>query len=252
MPKTYSETKLIRTSNCDLTGHWRASSILALMQELGGTHAHFLGCGRDVMLAENLVWVLYRTELVMSRYPAVGETVRVDTFPMGNKRWFFPRYFLFYDEAGNEIGKAATLWVLMDVVERRMAAPDMLPCALPDNADLTAPMALPGNIAVIEGETQVSEYLPTNMDIDVNLHVNNTRYADILCNALPLDTLREKEFAHLLIHYQREVRPGLRLELHLQQDGDRLRLTGIHQGEKFFDLSAELRCREEDGERPLA
>ena len=243
MLKTYCETKLIRTSNCDLTGHWRLSSILSLMQELAGTHAHLLGCGRDPMLEKGIVWVLSRTELYMDRYPAVGETVRVETFPMPNRRWFFPRYFVFYDEANQIIGKAGTLWLLMDVVERKMAAPDAVVSLLPDNADLTAPLPFPGNIATVEGEASASVYVPQNTDIDVNEHVNNTRYADMLCNALDLQTLREKEFAHLLIHYQKEVRPEQALTLELTQNADRLRLTGSHGENRHFDLGAALRNR---------
>ena len=243
MQKTYSETKLIRTSNCDLTGHWRVSDILAMMQELAGTHAHFLGCGRDPLLEKNMVWVLTRTELEMDRYPVVAETVRVETFPMPNKRWLFPRYFLFYDEAGQVIGRAGTLWVLMDFVERKMAPPDAVLPFLPDNSDLTAPLPFPGNIPPVSGEAQVSAFVPANTDIDVNRHVNNTRYADMLCNALDLDTLIRQEFAHLLIHYQKEVLPGTALDLHLLREENRLRLTGVCGEERYFDIGAELRER---------
>ena len=241
--KTYSERKLIRTSNCDLSGSWRLSNILALMQELAGTHAHFLGCGRDVLLEEGLVWVLSRTELQMDRYPIVGETVRVDTFPMPNRRWFFPRYFLFYDEAGEVIGKASTLWLLMDIHARKMAAPEAALRFLPDNSDLVAPMAFPGNIAPVEGEEICTFYTPANMDIDVNRHMNNTRYADVLCNALSLGDLEEKEFSHVLLHYLKEVLPGTELDISLKRAGDKLRMVGTQGAEKFFDVGAELRNR---------
>ena len=243
MMKTYSETKLIRTSNCDLTGHWRLSSILALMQELAGTHAHFLGCGRDFLLEQGLVWVLSRTELQMDRYPAVGETVRVDTFPMPNRRWFFPRYFCFYDEAGEQIGRAGTLWLLMDLQARKMAAPEAALRFLPDNSDLTPPMDFPGNIAPVEGEEIRTLYTPVNTDIDVNRHMNNTRYGDVLCNALSLETLEKKEFSHVLIHYLKEVLPGGELQISLRQEGERLRMLGSRGEEKCFDIGAELRER---------
>ena len=239
----YVESKLIRTSNCDFTGHWRPSSILAQMQELAGTHAHLLGCGREPMLEKGIVWVLSRTEVQMARYPAVGETVRMETFPMKNRRWFFPRYFLFYDEAGEVIGKASTLWVLMDIAERKMAAPDTILGLIPNNESLTAPLPFPGNIAVLGGESRSFSYMPTNTDIDVNMHMNNTKYADVLCNALTLQDLAENEIAQMLIHYHKEVRPETELTLQLEKAENRARLSGFHGGEKHFDMGVVLRKR---------
>lgn len=243
MLKTYSETKLIRTSNCDSTGHWRPGSILAMMQELAGTHAHLIGCGREVMLKEHIVWVLSRTELCMDRYPVVGETVRVDTFPMPNKRWFFPRYFVFYDEAGEVIGKASTLWLLMDVEERKMAAPEKAIPYLPDNSDLTAPMPFPGNMPALTAQAVVSTYQPVYTDIDVNQHMNNTKYAEVLCNVLGMETMREYEIAKLILHYHKEVLLEQQLEISLLLQGEQFRLSGTAGDEKFFDVGGELRGR---------
>lgn len=244
MLKIYTESKLIRTSNCDFNGKWRISDILALLQEGAGTHAHLLGCGREPMLRENIVWVLSRTELKMERYPTVGETIRMETFPMANRRWFFPRYFWLYDEENKVIGRAGTLWLLMDYVQRKMAAPEAALKYMPDNTDLTAPLDFPGNIAPVGGVPAFSARMPMHTDIDVNQHVNNTRYADWLCDALGMDVMKEKEISHLLIHYTREILPHQEIRLALERQGDALRLTGSHGEEKHFDLGASLRGQE--------
>ncbi len=243
MLKTYSETLLLRTCNCDLNGKWKLSDMLAFMQEGSGMHSFLLGCGRDTMLAENIVWVLSRTELVIDRYPAVGETIRMETFPTNNKRWFFPRSFIMYDEQDQMIAKANTLWLLMDVVERKMASPEAALQYLPDNSDLEAPLPFPGNIAVVEGQAKVSHRAPVYSDIDVNQHVNNTRYADWLCDTLGIDTMKAKEVARLLIHYTHEIRPEQGMELALTVNGDSFRLSGEHEGEKHFDMGGVLRAR---------
>ena len=154
------------------------------------------------------MWVLSRTELVMDRYPALGETIRAQTFPTPNKRWFFPRYFLFYDEKDRVIGKAGTLWLLMDFAERKMAISQGVLGRLPDNADITPPLGMPGNIPLLEGDPLPLTREPAYTDIDINGHVNNTRYADWLCDALGLEVMREYEIARLVIHYTREMLPG--------------------------------------------
>lgn len=243
MQKTYSETFLIRTSHCDMDGLWKPSSILTAMQELAGAHSHLLGCGRDVLLQQNTVWVLSRTELVMDRYPAVGETIRMETFPMANKRWFFPRYFHIYDGAGALIGKAGTLWLLMDFQARKMAPPESVLPFMPDNTDLVAPLGMPGNIAPLAEEALETLRMPAYTDIDVNRHVNNTRYADWLCDALGLALMARREIAHLLIHYTHEILPGQEMVLHLQAGEEAFRLWGSHGEEKHFDMGGALRER---------
>lgn len=243
-PHIYQETFLLRTPQCDFTGHWRLSDILCVMQEMAGAHAHLLGCGRAETLKDNIVWVLSRTELVMNRYPRLGETLRVETFPTANKRWFFPRHFLFYDQEGAVIGKAATLWLLMDFVQRKMALSQQVLGCIPDNAGLTPPLGMPGNIPLLEGEALSFAQVPAYTDLDINGHVNNTRYGDWLCNALGIDTMKENEIARLLIHYTREVLPGEGLALSLQRQQEAFRLWGQAGGEdKRFDMGGLLRQR---------
>lgn len=105
MLKTYKEEMLLRTSQCDLMGQWRPSAILETMQELAGTHSELLGVGRNALIErQGVVWILTRIEVVMDRYPRIGEHIAAETFPMPLKRWFFPRYFTFRDERGEEIG----------------------------------------------------------------------------------------------------------------------------------------------------
>ena len=67
MMKTYEEQIRILTRDCDVNGQWRISAILEAMQEAAGAHSCLLGCGRDELLKRNMVWVLSRIELRMSR-----------------------------------------------------------------------------------------------------------------------------------------------------------------------------------------
>lgn len=91
MQKIYRDELLLRTCHCDMQGRWRPSAILEAMQEAAGTHAELLGCGRNRLLSDNIVWVISRIELHMDRYPSIGERVTVETFPMPCRRCFFPR-----------------------------------------------------------------------------------------------------------------------------------------------------------------
>ena len=244
MNNTYEETFRLLTRDCDLTGSWRPGAILEVMQETAGTHSLLLGCGRDALLEKGIVWVLSRCELHMSRYPKMGESVLVRTFPVAARRCFFPRYFLFMDAAGNLIGSAGTLWILLDLNTRRML-PSGAPVAglIPDNNDLSVPMNLPATVGILQGEEFVTRLLPCYTDLDVNGHVNNTKYADWLCNALGISLMKQYEPETVLLNYNHEILPDQEVTLHRVLSGNRFRLTGFVDSAVAFDIGGNLRER---------
>ena len=161
MYKTYQEEFILRTCDCDFMGTWRPSAVMQTMQELAGVQSELLGCGRGALIQNNVVWVLCRSEIHMDKYPKIGDRITAGTFPTGNRRWFFPRYFVFRDERGEELGCAATLWALMDIQNRRMLPPGDVAKILPDNADLPVPIGLPATVDAVDGEEKLLWRKPT-------------------------------------------------------------------------------------------
>lgn len=239
--KTYTETFPLQTRDCDLKGTWRLSSVLEAMQEAAGTHSMLLGCGRDELLRKNIVWVLSRSELHMSRYPRSGEKITLHTFPMPNRICFFPRYYIFTDEHGEMIGKAGTLWLLLDIETRKMLPPGDIARLIPDNRDLAVPMNLPATVGNLQGEEFVTEYTPVYTDLDVNGHVNNARYADWLCNALGIELMSKNEPETVIFNYNHEILPGSRITLRRILHDRQYRLTGIMDNSAAFEIGGVLR-----------
>ncbi len=239
----YQETALIRTRDCDLNGVWRFSAILEAMQEVAGAHATSMGWGREQLLRQGAVWVLARTEVRMERYPAVGESVTLDTFHMPDRHRLFPRYFIMTDGEGKQIGTAVTLWMVMNVETRMAVSAESVGMALPDNRDVKPPMGFPALIRTVEGEPRISVYRAAYSDLDVNGHVNNTKYADWICNLLGRDVLTEMEISRMILDYNAEVLPEQEVTFRLTQQDNRCQLTGWCGEKKAFEIGCELRQR---------
>ena len=243
MMNTYDETFTLRPRDCDLNDKWRPSAILETMQDVAGTHSLLLGCGREELVKKNIVWVLSRSELHMDRYPVSGEKITVHTFPTPTRICFFPRYYIVTDARGEMVGKAGTLWLLLDLTTRRMLPPGDVGKLIPDNKDLSVPMNLPATVGNLQGEEFVSEYRPVYTDLDVNGHVNNTRYADWLCNALGIDMMTEYEPERIILNYNHEVLPGHVVTLRRILKGNEYRLSGIVNDSTAFEIGGSLRKR---------
>ena len=242
--KIHREDIRIRSYDCDFMNTWRPSAILVAMQEAAGNHSQLLGCGREELLKNSIVWILTRCEVHMHRYPRMLDTVTVETFPMPNRRWFFPRYFVFRDQTGEPLGCGATLWALLDVNTRRMAPPGDVAACIPDNSDLTPPMGLPGTVEDIGGDETVVARMPTYFDLDMNMHVNNTRYADWACDALGVDLMRENQLSSFRVNYDAEVLPDQEVSLHVKREAGLFRVAGFHDGKMHFEIGGELKKRE--------
>ena len=240
MLKTYSQEFRIASYQTDLTALIKPSAILEIMQEMAGAHAELLDVGRTRLLPMNLAWVLTRVEVRMERYPVSGESIAVETFPMPNRRVFFPRYFIFRDSSGNQIGCAGSLWVVLDFTTRKMGNPAEIAAMMPDNHDLTAPMGMPATVEEIPGEGIEAMRLPVYTDLDVNGHVNNTRYLDWCCNALGIDAMRDHAMKTFCVNYNQEILPGQEVRTVLHRDGNRFSFSGFEGDVRHFDAGGTL------------
>ena len=115
---SYSEKMILRTCDCDVYGRWKPSAMMEAMQEIAISHCDSMGLGRGVTDALGVVWVLSRCRVEMKRLPAIGERYTIETYAMPIRHLFFPRAHVFRDEAGEVIGGAHGLWMLMDLETR--------------------------------------------------------------------------------------------------------------------------------------
>lgn len=215
--KTYSLTAAEAFSD----GTCRPDALLELMQDAAGYHASILGIGMDVMYSKhNCLWMLVRNWFRLDRPLMAGDTLTVETWPMKPDGLSSNRAFRFYAN-GQPIGEAFQVWVLVDVVKRRISRiKDFPEFAALDYVESEAPvnlrrLRLPANMAVA-GSCQVAE-----RDIDANGHMNNTRYLVYV-----MQLLGEKFVQELHINYDRECLAGEKLELLLGQDENGTYVTG--------------------------
>jgi len=239
MQNVLTETISLKSRDCDFTGRWKPSEIFMAMQELAAAHSAVLGAGYSYMRARSLAFALTRTELHMEKYPKIGDKVVCHTWAAPVMKWMYPRYFIFESESGERLGYAGTIWVLLDLAERKMVAPAALGTEIA-TGDLTAPMRMPGKAAPVSAEAEAHEYLPGYSEIDVNHHVNNTRYVSWLGDRLGTDVMEKNCIKSLTVNYNREILPGETVALRIEREDCAFRMSGDIEGANRFALSGEL------------
>lgn len=243
MQKTCTVRQTLLTTHCDMLSTWRPSAILESMQDASGQHCEQLGIGHDALRSRGLVWVVNRYELVMEHYPRFGDTVLVETFPLPTRHGFYPRYYAFRGEEGQEYGYGCGLWSVLDLEKRAMVSGPLLADDLPDNRDLQAKLKMPALAKALDAEPECDCFLPRFTDLDDNRHVNNTKYVDWCVNALGIETMSQNELARFIVNYHREIRPGQQVSTELRREDGRFSYQGFVNGETHFAISGEMRKR---------
>ena len=211
MEPIYSEEFKITDLYIDCFGRLLPSKILYMMQEVAGNHFAQMAMDYDSLAQRGLFWAITRNKVQITRLPMRGETIRLETWPMPTTRVAYPRSIVAYDEAGNEVFRSITLWVLMDANNRSMVLPGKsgidVVGTLRGN-ELASPLGLPAKALVNRRKRYVNF-----TDLDRNAHMNNTRYLDWVYDLLGADFHKDHTLREFTLCYLNEAREGQQLEL---------------------------------------
>lgn len=208
MNGTYEERFRACTWDVDQAGRLTIAAAYNYFQEVAGHHAAALGVGADYMQANGIVWILSRMSAVLDTRPLAGQKVIVRTWPRGTDRLFAVRDYEMLDEAGAELGRGRSGWLVVDTQSFRPRRPDAVVAGLPTNEDLDS---MPdGALAVpaTEGLEMVAKRAVAYSDLDVIGHMNNARYVQWIQDTMDPDVLASATGLRLDINYLAEMRPG--------------------------------------------
>ena len=206
MEPLYSQNFEINDHFVDCFGRMTPASILMLIQEVAGKHCVALSVDYETLARRGMFWAVTRHRVQIERLPRLGETIRVETWPMPTTKVAYPRSVVAYDEAGNECFRAISLWVLMNLDTRSMILPGKSGISVVGSLrGLELPS--PGSLALMD-HTQTRQRQVCFTDLDRNGHMNNTRYLDWVSDLLPSAFHQGHEVKEFTICYHAEAREG--------------------------------------------
>ncbi len=238
MNNFFEDSYNLRAADFDRWSTLRPAAIMDLFQDIAGRHANQLGCGLEALLEKNVVWILVKLRFRVLKDAHMYQQVKVRTWPLPPQRISYTREYLISDENGEAIVEGSSEWVLMDFSSRKIVAiGDIYPLESfceKRNFEERFP-----RLRAFDAENSYS-FIPPYSDFDMNGHVNNTKYANFVLDALsPEKALSLKEFR---MEYHREVLPNEKLNiLTARQDGIILARGESETGEKMFSCHIETR-----------
>ena len=184
------------------------SRLLEILQETATHHCRSLDHDLDVLRdKEGLGFVVVRLSMELIAPIYAMDEITVETFVTESKGLSFPRSYVI--RRNDEIlAKAVSTWALLRLENRSFVRVSEIdfgfeaeePLTLSD--DIPLRLRTPDSTAFEEIGTREIYY----SDVDYNLHMNNTKYPDMLANYLP--SRDHRRITSIVLSYLHEARLG--------------------------------------------
>ena len=199
----WKEHYRVLAHDVDMTGTFRIAAMMRYMQETAYRHMDGTGPSEEDLRAEGRAFLLARIIVKVHEGLAHGDEFELETWAEESQGISFGRTFIIRS-GGRLIAEARSVWVLFNFLERRILRVNVLDPLYGPEAPYE--MELPRRLALPEGAEPhlCCERRVDYSDVDVNGHMNNTVYADLLCGCVPEIRSGEARVSTLYINYSNE------------------------------------------------
>lgn len=176
----------IRFSECDTTKSITLPGIINYFQDCSSAQSEQIGHGIDYLKEKKKAWILSSWQIIVERYPKLGEEIEISTWATDFKGLYAMRNFSMKTKSGEMLAYANSVWVFMDLAVGRPAKPGTEEV---EAYGMEPPLKMeyaPRKIKLPEKAILVDTFPVRKYHIDTNNHVNNCQYVQ-----MALEVLRE-------------------------------------------------------------
>lgn len=205
----YSKQFHVDYGDSDYYKKLKLSSLFNYFQDVSILHSDNLSVGIGQIRSDlNVTWVMIRILLKIERFPNWGETVVVETWPIKPKKLEFERDYVVKDLEGNVLVRAVSSWVIMDVDQREIRRSELLNTQIPYYIEERALEQRPGKLKPNGNLQFVYDKKVGYSDIDMNGHLNNSKYIDYITDCFSIETHGNYEIDTIQVNYIGEAVAG--------------------------------------------
>ncbi|WP_242258836.1 acyl-ACP thioesterase domain-containing protein [Streptococcus thoraltensis] len=207
MGKRYRTSYEIPFYETDVNHCAKLPHLLAVALQVSGMQSAELGMSDQYVLATyGLVWVITDYDISIERLPKFAEKITIETEAKSYNKLFCYRDFDILGQDGQKIMTIATTFVLIDFKTRKVAP---VPADLIDvyDSEFIKKIKRGPKYPLLENADK-KDYHVRYFDLDMNGHVNNSKYFDWIYDVMPIDFLKGHYPKHIALKYVKEIHYG--------------------------------------------
>jgi len=209
----------INSYHADFMQQLSPVSLFGFLQESAWRHANSKGFGYGHLAERNEFWVLAKVHVLINRMPNWTEKVRLETWGKEPELLTAYRDFEFFDANSQSIIHATSSWHILNMQSHRPVRLSHFADGFPFMnrhaiSDKPQKILLPASNAA---KSAVFSIVPS--DIDLNRHVNNTKYIQWAMDCIPLEFQEQHLLREINVNFLSESRIGENYFIETFQDG---------------------------------
>lgn len=198
----------------DFTKKMKFSSLFSYFQDVASLAADDLGYGINQLNKQfGVSWILIKIRVEIERIPDWDEELTVETWPLQPGRIDFERDYIVRDKQGEVIIRATSVWVIMDLKERKLKRSETIGITYPKIIKERALKTKLGKLNDFGHRELVYKKIIGYSDIDFNGHLNNSKYVDYMMDCFPIEEHMKSKVNSIEVNFINEALPGQTISL---------------------------------------
>lgn len=209
MVTKYIEKVKIFNHYTNYKGRLFVKTLCDLFNDTAEVQTEQYGVDVATLNAQGMTWMLHRLHIRLNKMPQQNEEVYIETWPSGIDRLFALRDYRMIREDGEELVRATSEWMYIDLKRRRPMRLSEKVIRMSTEHDIPRlELASILNEKEFEPEAQGGrQFIATFDNIDFNGHVTQASYMRWITNALPFGFLKEHVLVDVEVIYAHEIMP---------------------------------------------
>lgn len=238
-PNFYTETATVLNADADFRSLLKPSALLRYVEQVSADHARTFGMTDQFFKDHGVAFLVGKQALKFDRVPQRAEKLTLLTRAEASRRGSVKRITTVTDAEGKQVAMVDCRWIVVSLAENRILRE---PGWTVDGFwNETVEGELPLQLHKCkDGLTSAGEWTAHYSQCDLNGHLNNAFYLDLVCDALPLEVMRKGPVTFASINYHREIPMGETVEVFYAPSAEGWYIIGKHNGQTSFESYLEL------------
>ena len=188
-------------------------ALFECLENIAARHADSINHGIKDIPNIGTTWMLLCWQLEVLKRPTYGDTLEIHTWARGANKCFTYRDFEIYVN-GEKCVIAASKWLLLDIKRGRptRVGDEILGRYQPEYGKSVFNIDEIEKLKELENYDEEAKFSVRKSDIDINGHMHNLNYLDIVDEILTQKEMQE-EFDFVRIDYRKEIKIDDKIEI---------------------------------------
>ena len=235
----YTETMTVMNADADFRSLLKPSALLRYVEQVSADHARTFGMTDQFFKNHGVAFLVGKQALKFDRVPQRAEKLTLLTRAEASRRGSVKRITTVTDAEGKQVAMVDCRWIVVSLAENRILREPGWTVEGFWNETVEGELPLQLH-KCREGLASAGEWTVRYSQCDLNGHLNNAFYLDLVCDALPLDVVRKGPVTFASINYHREAPMGETVEVFYAPSAEGWYIIGKHNGQTSFESYLEL------------